>query len=776
MQQYKKILGKVMMTAEGTYDSNKKYDPISLITDEETGKSYISRKEVPVGTQVNNREYWQPVASSGIIDNGVIILNRKNSDGQIPIYDLKSAAEAVAVGDRKGGVILGFLGFNPETDTVPTWKLYQYNDVSPSNWANIDYWLSMDYTNKYAGWFDNEKALYDSVPFPKVGMYAYVGNSASSAVVYRCYNDKVWQPTEDKAFSGVVNLADEEDITSKQNKLKFKDKEYNPAQYNGLGRIYLRKNIVDGKNILTQTMMQATNTIYIIQYDYDLQGETITVPEGCVLDFQGGSLRNGMIIGNNTAITAALTKILGLDIELKGLWNVIEAYPEWFGAKGDGEEDDTQYIQKCITSFNRLDLKSNNYYISNTITCDVGISIYGNNKTILVSKDIDYVFTIGTSGSIGYSTNPIKEFICYVKDGVPSSKQTYLFKLDGCVSKLFQSIKLMPYGIGLVEICNNVWGCTFDNILAFEYDSKFNCVHYIANATNSGEKIVFTNCTISGYENMFKFEKSDYTFSIFISKSALDSPNTILNTGNPCLMTFDQCHFEGSIKANVFIGDENMPMNAMVKINNSYMNFGYVNSPSDITYCKGKISGIINNSYLTNCSVLTNKNIGFIIRNSDTNIFKDIPNNDNLLLDGDLIYSSMIDWKEGQPYGDSMGAVVRYSKNDCISIEPNGGDGGIYFNLPQTDRQQIVVRFKVKRTKSSPSQLHVLMRGYSKETNVQLDHNQDSNIITEVNDEYVQYSQLFSIRKYGINRLYIYANGNGGTGQFQLKDLKVMAY
>ena len=29
MQQYKKILGKVMMTAEGTYDSNKGYDPIS---------------------------------------------------------------------------------------------------------------------------------------------------------------------------------------------------------------------------------------------------------------------------------------------------------------------------------------------------------------------------------------------------------------------------------------------------------------------------------------------------------------------------------------------------------------------------------------------------------------------------------------------------------------------------------------------------------------------------------------------------------------------------
>ena len=305
MQQYKKILGKVMMTAEGTYDSNKEYDPISLITDEETGKSYISRKEVPAGTQINNREYWQPVASSGIIDNGVIILNRKNSDGQVPIYDLKSAAESVAVGDRKGGVILGFLGFNPETDTVPAWKLYQYNDVSPSNWTNIDYWLPMDYTNKYAGWFDNEEALYDSVPFPKVGMYAYVGNSASTAMIYRCYNDRVWQPTEDKAFSGVVNLADEEDITSRQNKLKFKDKEYNPVQYSGLGRIYLRKNMIDGKNILIQDMIQTANTIYIIQYDYDLQGETINIPENCILDFQGGSFSNGTVVGNNNKTTYA---------------------------------------------------------------------------------------------------------------------------------------------------------------------------------------------------------------------------------------------------------------------------------------------------------------------------------------------------------------------------------------------------------------------------------------------------------------------------------------
>lgn len=47
-------------------------------------------------------------------------------------------------------------------------------------------------------------------------------------------------------------------------------------------------------------MINTPNTIYHIQYDYDLQGAEITVPDGCVLQFEGGNLSNGTIIGNNT--------------------------------------------------------------------------------------------------------------------------------------------------------------------------------------------------------------------------------------------------------------------------------------------------------------------------------------------------------------------------------------------------------------------------------------------------------------------------------------------
>ncbi len=116
----------------------------------------------------------------------------------------------------------------------------------------------------------------------------------------------------------ITNLPDEEDITVTDNRtLKLKDKEYAPKDYSGMGRVYLRKHYVNGVNTLTQHMMRKPNTIYIIQYDYCLAGQTIEVPDNCVLDFQGGSLRNGKLIGYNTRISGKTINIFD-NIKLGG--------------------------------------------------------------------------------------------------------------------------------------------------------------------------------------------------------------------------------------------------------------------------------------------------------------------------------------------------------------------------------------------------------------------------------------------------------------------------
>ena len=57
---------------------------------------------------------------------------------------------------------------------------------------------------------------------------------------------------------------------------------------------------INPNNVLEQDMIPLDKTYvrYIIQYDYDLNGETIIIPEGCVLDFQGGSFKNGTILSS----------------------------------------------------------------------------------------------------------------------------------------------------------------------------------------------------------------------------------------------------------------------------------------------------------------------------------------------------------------------------------------------------------------------------------------------------------------------------------------------
>ena len=91
----------------------------------------------------------------------------------------------------------------------------------------------------------------------------------------------------------VTNASDEEDLTSVDGLLKFK----NRSALNGMGYIILRKN-----KSFAEQVTQA-NTIYEIRYDFDLNGEETTIPKGCVLNFQGGSLNNGKILFNNTYIS-----------------------------------------------------------------------------------------------------------------------------------------------------------------------------------------------------------------------------------------------------------------------------------------------------------------------------------------------------------------------------------------------------------------------------------------------------------------------------------------
>ena len=57
-------LGKVSVTVEKDYHNiNKCYDKLTIVEEENEFRTYISRKPVPNGIELTNRNYWIPFSS-----------------------------------------------------------------------------------------------------------------------------------------------------------------------------------------------------------------------------------------------------------------------------------------------------------------------------------------------------------------------------------------------------------------------------------------------------------------------------------------------------------------------------------------------------------------------------------------------------------------------------------------------------------------------------------------------------------------------------------------
>lgn len=239
-------------------------------------------------------------------------------------------------------------------------------------------------TDKYNQSYINLKEAIDLIPFlsRKKGQVITFVNKEGDWVIYQFkgYNTLQWNNTTlwVNLFESIyINsiLPDEEDLTKTDKdeqgnvRLKFKDKVYDPENFSGLGRVYLRKNIMEGKNTLLQEMTFKPNTVYYIQYDYDLNNQEINIPENCVLKFEGGSISNGTIIGDNTSIESPIKKIFN-NIQFKGLFTVPITYPEWWGAIGDNVTDDTNaFISNINFSYYnngvKIQLSNKKYIVSN---------------------------------------------------------------------------------------------------------------------------------------------------------------------------------------------------------------------------------------------------------------------------------------------------------------------------------------------------------------------------------------------------------------------------
>lgn len=473
-------------------------------------------------------------------------------------YTLQEAIDVVPKPSRTEGCIITYIDSSDDD-----WKLYQFLGKAIEDWYDLEMWrniLSVADTH-FKGSFENEDLLYEHVPRPEVGDYAFVGLKFNESVIYRCRNRWVWSPTTEKAtdyikvviegnitvgpngnwfqngvdtgikaegpkgdkgdsikgdkgdtpilrlevdegyvqygYDGIhwVNLIplskfvintnntpDNEDIISdNHNQLKFADRKYSSANNINLGYKILRKNIQGGKNILSQDMLSDTNTIYVIKYDFDLNGQTINIPRRCKLLFDGGSLSNGKInskanIENfgvdgiftfkdvtfgSYGATLDLSKSILPTVEKEGTYGydlslILNTINKW--------KADTHYNLNITIIFPW----SLNYYIKETIFIAKNVSIDFNGSRITPINPLDYCFSISSESKKYDDTDTGMDKEVFIKSFIVDDSFNTKSKIIFCADEReISDIKALNIGNTLL---------TYGGYLGKEYPNNHNYI------------------------------------------------------------------------------------------------------------------------------------------------------------------------------------------------------------------------------------------------------------------------------------------------------------
>lgn len=240
----------------------------------------------------------------------------------------------VPMKNRRRGIWLSYIDY---TDTL-TVEYYNDNNLDDNHWQDSSYWLP-----------------YNTAEFQP----ASVGLSALAQEVFDWINSQI---------TTAVKLNPEDLQKNSSGQLEEANRSYDTSTFSGLGYRILRKNIQSNKNILTQSMINMPNNIYKIRYDFDLNGATINLPANSVLQFVGGSIKNGTLNGNNTIIEADSNAVIFDSVVIKSTWNVEHIYDSWFAFNPS-----PSYLSNQIIT-NILALSNDNVY--NTIHFDADRTYY----------------------------------------------------------------------------------------------------------------------------------------------------------------------------------------------------------------------------------------------------------------------------------------------------------------------------------------------------------------------------------------------------------------
>lgn len=209
--------------------------------------------------------------------------------------------------------------------------------------------------------------------------------------------------------------------------------------------------------VLNTAYFQA-NTTYEFIYHHDLNNATITFPEGVILNFNGGKLDKGTLIGNHTAIVAPITLIFKreLKIDKDGTWNIDRAYSDWFECYKNGYYiDPTTFVEDYTDP--EAPVRTYEY---NSVVYNAGTlcgATYNNDRHIL-----QQLLNLSANHTI------ISEGIYMVDSaggtGENLDNQLTWFKKKGLTLQIDGILKMIPnsytnYDVLLIAECDNVKLC-----------------------------------------------------------------------------------------------------------------------------------------------------------------------------------------------------------------------------------------------------------------------------------------------------------------------------
>lgn len=237
-----------------------------------------------------------------------------------------------------------------------------------------------------------------------------------------------------------------------------------------------------------QNKFNKPNTIYKVTKDLDLNHCVLTIPTGCTLDFAGGSIINGELVGTNTKIISGLQKIFS-SIVISGTWDNDNSYLEWF------DLIDHKYpIDEALKLSNNLRLLKNTYSIV-TASIPNGVCIQGESTTESIIN-IDSTIDIDNNNIIlkTFSINPSDSFI----------------------------------GESLIKVHSSYY-CVFEklNMGSTKVDTAM-----IFDGTNSSYYHVVTNCNISSFNVGIKFMGHANANSVLYNNFYLVKTNIVIDSCN----------------------------------------------------------------------------------------------------------------------------------------------------------------------------------------------------------------------------------------------------